>query len=267
MAYETEEVKENYIVSSLVRGLKILSAFTVKKPALKVSEIAEMTKLDQATVFRFIYTLEHLGYLVRDEDTKRYHQSVRMLTLGLPAREGIPVRELALSSMNELSKKINESVKLGILDGVDLITVGVVEILDKLSYRTPIGHRAPAYCTALGKVLLAYLPLDRWDRMISMIDFVPRTENTITDPSKFREALMQIRRQGFARQDGELILGLGSIAAPIFEHSGEVTAAVNISGLSTEILHEAKADILISELMLCARDISAKLGYIPEPGG
>ncbi len=93
MAYEADEVKENYIVSSLVRGLKILSAFTVKKPALKVSEIAEMTKLDQATVFRFIYTLEHLGYLIRDEDTKRYHQSVRMLTLALPAREGIPVRE------------------------------------------------------------------------------------------------------------------------------------------------------------------------------
>lgn len=264
MAYKADEVKENYIVSSLVRGLTILSAFTVKKPALKVSEIAEMTQLDQATVFRFIYTLEHLGYLVRDEDTKRYHQSVRMLTLGLPAREGLPVRELALPSMIELSKKINESVMLAVLDGTDIVTVSVIEILDKLYYRTNIGQRTPAYCTALGKVILAFQPLDRWDRSISMIDFVPRTEKTIIDPSKFREALMQIRRQGYAREDGELILGLGSIAAPIFEHSGEVTAAINISGLSTEILNEVKADTLISELLTRARDISAKLGYVPE---
>ncbi len=115
--------------------------------------------------------------------------------------------------------------------------------------------------------MLAFQPLDRWDRLISMIDFVRHTENTITDPNQFREALLQIRRQGYARQDGELILGLGSIAAPIFEHSGDVTAAVNISGLSTEILHEAKADTLISELLICARDISAKLGYFPEING
>ncbi len=155
-------------------------------------------------------------------------------------------------------------VKLGVLDGVDIVTVGVVEILDKLSYRTPIGHRSPAYSTALGKAMLAFQPLDRWDRLISMIDFVRHTENTITDPNQFREALLQIRRQGYARQDGELILGLGSIAAPIFDHGGEVTAAVNISGLSTEILHEAKADTLISELLICARDISGKLGYFPE---
>ena len=118
MAIESDDLKENYIVSSLVRGLKILSTFTVKTPSLKVSEIAEMTGLDQATVFRFVYTLEYLGYLVRDEETKRYHQSVRMLSLSLPAREGIAVREVALPVMFELSEKINETVKLAVLDGV-----------------------------------------------------------------------------------------------------------------------------------------------------
>ncbi len=264
---DTEDIKENYIVSSLVRGLKILSTFTVKRPALKVSEISELANLDQATVFRFVYTLERLGYLVRDEDTKRYHQGVRMLTLSLPAREGIAVRELALPAMFELSKLTNETVKLGILDGVEVVTVAVAEILEKLIYRTPIGHRSPTYCTALGKVLLAFQPIETWDTLISHIDFIPKTDKTIVDPQQFREKLMEIRKQGYAIQDGELLLGLSSIAAPIFDHGGRVTAAINISGLSMLIFEAGKPDFLIDELRKSAMIVSVKLGYYPELSG
>ena len=101
------DVKEEYIVSSLVRGLQILSTFTSEKPSLKVSEIAEINGLDQATAFRFVYTLEKLGYLVRDEETKRYRQSVRMLTIGLPARNGLTVRHVALPMITKLSKTVS----------------------------------------------------------------------------------------------------------------------------------------------------------------
>jgi IclR family pca regulon transcriptional regulator len=267
MANEAEEVNENYIVSSLVRGLTILSTFTVKRPSLKVSEIAEITKLDQATVFRFVYTLEKLGYLVRDEDTKRYHQSVRMLTLSLPAREGIAVREVALPTMFELSKNIDETVKLAVLDGVEIVMIALAEILDKLIYRTPIGHRSPAYCTAQGKVLLAYQPIEDWDRLISRIDFVPRTDRTIVDPQCFREELLRIRHQGYSVQDGELMLGLSSVAAPIFDAGGDVAAAINLSGLSMQIMHEEKIDKYIDELLNSARIISSRLGYVPEING
>ncbi len=266
MAFGSDDIKENYIVSSLVRGLKILSAFTVKRPALKVSEIAEMTSLDQATVFRFIYTLEHLGYLVRDEDSKRYHLSVRMLSLSLPARSGIAVREVALAPMYELSKELNETIKLAVLDGVEAVTVGVMEVLDKLNYQTPIGHRSPAYCTSEGKVLLAYQPPETWNQLIAKIDFVPRTENTITDTNLFREELLKTRQLGYAVQDSELILGYGSIAAPVFGHNGEVAGAVNISGLAMQILHEDKLDFFVQELTALARNISNKLGYFPLEG-
>lgn len=264
MFVDKEDIKENYIVSSLVRGLKILSTFTVKQPSLKVSEIAELANLDQATVFRFVYTLERLGYLVREEDTKRYHQGVRMLTLCLPARESITVRDVALPYMNELSKFTNETVKLGILDNIDVVMVAVVEIPDKLVYRTPIGHRSPVHCTALGKVLLAFQPMETWDTMISQIDFSPRTEKTIVDPQKFRECLLETRNQGYALQDGEQILGLSSLAAPIFDSSGKIVAGLNVSGLSIHFLEQGKPDFLIDELIKCATNISTKLGYSAE---
>jgi IclR family transcriptional regulator, pca regulon regulatory protein len=264
MATELEEWNDKYIVSSLVRGLTILSTFTVKRPSLKVSEIAKLTHLDQATVFRFIYTLEKLGYLVRDEDTKRYHQSVRLLSLVLPARIGITVREVALPVMHELSNAISETVKLAVLDGVDIVIVALYENLEKLVYSTPIGHRLPAYCSDQGKVMLAYQPIENWDRLISKIDFGKGTEKTILDPQTFREELLKIRRQGYAIQDGELTPGLGGIAAPIYEHGGNVIAAINISGLSTQILHDEKLKTYIDELQNSAKVISAKLGYLPE---
>lgn len=256
-----EDVKENYIVSSLVRGLQILSTFTVKRPSLKVSEIAEITGLDQATVFRFVYTLEKLGYLVREEESKRYHQGVKMLTLGLPARQGIAVREVALPVMIPMSKTVNEVIGLAILDGVDAVTVATAEVLEKTVFSTPIGHRSPAYCTATGKILLAYQPDDVLDRLISRIDFASYTPQTIVDPARFREELLEARQRGYAIQDGELIPNLGSIAAPVINYHNDIVAALNISGLSMHILHEESTAFYIDEVIKNARAISTELGY------
>jgi DNA-binding IclR family transcriptional regulator len=256
-----EEVNENYIVSSLVRGLQILSTFTTKRPALKVSEIAEINGLDQATVFRFVYTLEKLGYLVRDEETKRYRQGVRMLTIGLPAREGLAVRHVALPIMSELSKTVNETVRLAVLDGVDTVMIAVAEIPDRIYFRTRIGERLPTYGTALGKVLLAYQPVESWERLISRLEFTPHTEHTVVDPAILREELLKIRQQGYSIQDGELIAGLGSVAAPIFDYRNEITAAIDLSGLSAQIFNGKLNDFFIGELVKGARRISEELGH------
>ena len=256
-----EEVNENYIVSSLVRGLQILSTFTTKRPSLKVSEIAEINGLDQATVFRFVYTLEKLGYLVRDEETKRYRQGVRMLTIGLPAREGIAVRNVALPIMYELSKTVNETVRLAVLDDVEAVTIAVAELPDRIYFRTRIGERLPSYGTALGKVLLAYQPIENWDRLISQIDFVQHTDKTILDPGLLREELTKIREQGYAIQDSELLVGLGSVAAPIFDYQNHIAAAIDLSGLSTQIFDGGKPDFFIREILKSALKISEELGH------
>lgn len=260
---ETEDVKEDYIVSSLVRGFKILSTFTVAQPALKVSEIAEITGIDQATVYRFVYTLEKMGYLVREKDTKRYRQGVKMLMISLPARSGIAVREAGLPVMIELSQKINETVRMNVLDDVDIVTIAIIQVIDKLVYPTPIGHRMPAYCTAAGKVLLAFQPVESWDKLFAKIDFVPRTMQTITDPQAFREELLKIRQQGYSIQDGELVVGYGSIAAPVFGHDQAIAGAMSISGLSIEVLDQGKIGSFIAELIKSCMNVSMKMGFVP----
>jgi IclR family pca regulon transcriptional regulator len=263
MFVDKEDIKENYIVSSLVRGLKILSTFTVKQPSLKVSEIAELANLDQATVFRFVYTLERLGYLVREEDTKRYHQGVRMLTLCLPARKVSPSVYVALPYMNELSKITNETVKLGIVDNIDVVRLPLLKFQINLFMHTDRASFSGSLHSSR-KVLLAFQPMETWETMISQIDFSPRTEKTIVDPQKFRECLLETRNQGYALQDGEQILGLSSLAAPIYDSSGKIVAGLNVSGLSIHFLEQGKPDFLIDELIKCATNISTKLGYSAE---
>ena len=251
------DVKEEYIVSSLVRGLQILSTFTSEKPSLKVSEIAEINGLDQATAFRFVYTLEKLGYLVRDEETKRYRQSVRMLTIGLPARNGLTVRHVALPMITKLSKTVSETIRLAVLDKTEVVNIAVIEFPDRIYFRTRIGDRLPVYATSLGKVLLAYQPVETWDQIISQLELTPHTDKTIVDPKLFREELFKTRQQGYATQDA----GLSSVAAPIFNYNNQITAAIDISGFSAQMFDESRNKFFVDELVKCARSISEEMGH------
>jgi IclR family transcriptional regulator, KDG regulon repressor len=256
------EVKENYIVSSLVRGMQILSTFTTNRPSLKVSEIAEITGFDQATVFRFVYTLEKMGYLVRHEGTKQYRLSVRMITLALPAREGIAVREVSIPIMTELAQAINESVRLSVLDEEDIVTIAVAEIPDRLYFRTRIGERMPALSTAMGKVLVAFQQTDTLESLFSKYEFKGYNGHTRVDPSAAIEELIEVQKNGFAVQESELIPGLSSIAAPIFDFHNQVVASIDISGLSTEIMESRKLEYFTNELVKRARTISLRLGQV-----
>jgi DNA-binding IclR family transcriptional regulator len=262
MVNTSEAINESYMVSTLVRGMKILSTFTEARPALKVSEIAEITHFDNATVFRFVYTLTQLGYLTVDEDTKRYRQAVRMLNLVLPARAGLPVRQVGVPLILELSRNVNETIHLAILDGVEVVLLGTAEVSNKLVYSPSIGARSPSYCTALGKAVLAYQPVENLDKLISKIEFVRHTENTIVAPDKFRLELEKVRKQGYATEESELIDGLNSLAVPIFARAGKVVGAINISSLSKERLLKEQKDYFLEELIKTSRSITTQLNSI-----
>jgi IclR family pca regulon transcriptional regulator len=238
------------------------AAFAVSEPKLTISEIAEKTGLSQSTVFRLVYTLEKQGYLKRDPDSKRYRQSARMLTLSLPARTGLSVRGVALPYLEELSRHINESTKLAILDQDEIVFIAVINVPNRLTSRTELGQRSPAYCTALGRVLLAFLSSEKQGEIIDRIRFTRKTEKTITDPEVFRAELEKVRTQGYALQDQEFIPGLAALAAPIFGHGDQVEAAISLSMLPSELLHSQHMDSYTRELLDHAVKISEALGYL-----
>ena len=218
---------------SLERGLAILSAFDSERPLIGVSELSRELSLSRSTAHRYIATLAQLGYLQQDPDSKRYRLGPKVLDLGFSAINSMDVREISAPHLRRLSDETGHTVNLAILDGIDVVYIERCRTAQPgqrdIDLNLHVGARLPAYCTAMGKALLAFVSEDRREELIGRIDFVVRGPNTITDADAFRVELARIRAAGIAVNDEELAYGLRSIAAPIHAHSGEVLAALNLA--------------------------------------
>jgi IclR family pca regulon transcriptional regulator len=218
---------------SLERGLAILSAFDSERPLIGVSELSRELSLSRSTAHRYIATLAQLGYLQQDPDSKRYRLGPKVLDLGFSAINSMDIREISAPHLRRLSDETGHTVNLAILDGIDVVYIERCRTAQpgqrEIDLNLHVGARLPAYCTAMGKAILAFVPEDRREELIARIDFVVRGPNTITDADAFRVELARIRAAGIAVNDEELAYGLRSIAAPIQAHSGEVLAALNLA--------------------------------------
>jgi IclR family pca regulon transcriptional regulator len=218
---------------SLERGLAILSSFNSDRPLIGVSELSRGLDLSRSTAHRYVVTLTKLGYLQQDPDSKRYRLGPKVLDLGFSAINSMDLREVSTPHLRQLSDETEHTVNLAILDGTDVLYIERCRAArpgqPEIDLNLHVGSRLPAYCTAMGKAILAFLPPDRLDELIERIDFAPRGPNTLTDAKAFRKELDKIRASGIAVNDEELAYGLRSIAAPIRSHSGEVLAALNLA--------------------------------------
>lgn len=254
---------------SLERGLSILSSFRSDRSLIGVSELARELTLSRSTAHRYISTLARLGYLTQDPDSKRYRLGPRVLDLGFAAINSMDVREIAAPHLRALSDATGYTVNLAILDGTDVVYIdrcrsggpGQTEI----DLNLHVGARLPAYCTAMGKAIIAFLPADRREQLIERIDFAPRGPNTLTSADAFRAALELIRESGIAVNDEELAYGLRSIAAPIHAHSGEVVAALNLAVHRTMGAMAELVDRYGPSVRRAADDISLSLGHRLAP--
>jgi IclR family pca regulon transcriptional regulator len=219
---------------SLERGLAILSAFSEAQPLLGITDLAGQVGLNKSTAHRYISTLAALGYLRQDATTRRYRLGPRAVDLGLAAINSI-----------ERCRSARENARLTI----DL--------------HLHVGSRLPAYCTSMGKVLLAYRPPDVLTELIDRMDLARRGPNTLTAREALVAALRRIRQAGWAANDEELAPGLRSLAVPLRDASGEVIAAANIAVHLA--VWNASMDSIVRRLepalQRTAREISAQLGH------
>ena len=254
---------------SLERGLAILSSFHSDRPLIGVAELSRELSLSRSTAHRYIATLAQLGYLMQDPDSKRYRLGPKVLDLGFSAINSMDVREISAPYLRQLSDETGYTVNLAILDGTDVVYIERCRTAGpgqrEIDLNLHVGARLPAYCTAMGKAILAFMPEDRADEVIARIDFAPRGPNTLTSPEAFRRELARIRESGIAVNDEELAYGLRSIAAPIRSHSGEVLAALNLAVHRTM----ASMDELIARygpaVVETAANISLSMGHRLAP--
>jgi IclR family transcriptional regulator, pca regulon regulatory protein len=218
---------------SLERGLAILATFRPDRPTLGITELARELGLTRSTTHRYVTTLATLRYLEQDGSTRKYRLGPRVLDLGFSTLGSMELREVAAPHLRRLTDMTGHTANLAIRDDTDVIlidrVVGRPGRYHHLEFSLHVGSRLPAYCSATGKALLAFLPRPDLDRLLDRTDMVQRGPRTLTDKRALLAELQQVRRTGIATNDEELESALRSIAAPIRVRSGKVVAAVNVA--------------------------------------
>lgn len=251
------------MLKSLSRGVQVLQCFTPDTPSLALTAIAAEIGVPKGSAFRLVSTLEQLGYLRQDPETKRYRLGVKVLTLGQACLSGMVWPDVALPHLEELAKATRESASMAILDDLEVVYVARASIRRVMSSNLFVGSRLPAYCTSLGKVLLAHLEQDELREFLNVVDFQPYTPFTVASADDLRDSLATIRRQGYAISDRELDLTLRSIAAPVRDATGAVVAAINVSTFASRVPTEELEVHIIPRLLEAANTISNALGFRP----
>ncbi len=251
------------ILSTLDKGLHVLEALGTaeREEGMSLTELGRVVGMHRTTLLRILTTLHARGFVQRDRATDRYRVGVRMLSLSASLLRSLDIREIARPHLQTLCRATEELVLLTVLDGGAVVTIERLEGAQTISLRTDLGERRPAYCTASGKVFLAYADAETVARTLDagMPAVTPRT---ITTPAAMVSHLHEVRARGSAWDDEERIEGVRCVAAPVFDAEGRVTAAVSVATPAMRTPWGRLRE-LGEACRLTGLAVSHELGYLP----
>jgi IclR family pca regulon transcriptional regulator len=247
-------------VETLRRGLALLNAFDPADPELPLAELARRTGLPAPTALRLLRTLVNSGFVAHDPRSRLYHLSIGAARLSYMALEGFSPRDVAFPFLLDLSRRSGETISMGVLVRTEVILVERLPSPNVDGIAFQIGSSLPAYCTSLGKVLLADMPRRELVDLYQGYEFRQRGPSAVTTLPDLMSELDEVMLAGLAFADEERAEGRRSVAAPVRNRSGRVVAGIAISGATTRL---ARRDITSRLAALCRRtadDISTALG-------
>lgn len=214
-------------VEAFAKGLAVIVALGERRDGLSISDVAAQTGLGRAGARRLLLTLVHLGF-ARQQGTL-FVLTPRVLRLGFAYLSSLTIGEIAQPLIEALARQVGEPVALSQLDGDEIVYIARATSARVLSRNLSVGSRLPAYCTSMGRVLLAARSEAEIDRYLSETELRPLTAHTICDAAVLRRELMQVRAQGWAAVFQEIEIGVCGLAAPVRDQAGAVVAAINLS--------------------------------------
>ena len=245
-------------MTSLARGLSVMQAFSRISPRMTPSQISTHTGFSRAAVRRCLHTLRLLGF-IDVEETNQFSLSHRVLTLSHAYTTSSRLPRAAQPILEKLSGILHESCSVATLVDDELLYVARAHVSRIMTVDLAIGSRLPAYCTSMGRILLAHLPSGQLDRYFQRVTLQRRTSRTITSETKLRKVLQAVRIQGFAVVDQELEEGLRSVAVPVRAGGGEVVAALNIGAQALRMPAEEIESRFLPHLLASADTLSQAL--------
>lgn len=229
--------------ATVVRLIAVLDAFVTGEPDFGVTELAGHLGLAKSVVHRLVTALADADYLAHDPVSRRYRLGPKAIRLGLVALSQAQLPQRARPVLRALAAETGETATMSILDGDLRVYIDQVESSQPIRQTVQLGQHAPLYLGASGKAILAFLPAERRDRIVC--DAVRRRATYIggapVEEERLLRELHEIRRQGFAVSESERILGAASVAAPVFDHHGQVIGSISVA--SVTVRHD-RADLL-----------------------
>ncbi len=244
-------------MGGLAKGLLAIETFTAERPRQSIAEVSAASGLDRATARRCLLTLSHLGYA--DYDGKYFTLTPRILRLGTACLATMPLPQLVQPLLDRLSDQLGESSSVSILDGDEIVYVARAAQRKVMSIALMPGSRLPAFCTSMGRVMLAGLPDGQSRQQLETASRQARTRYTKTDIDALMAELALVREQGYALIDQEVEIGLRSIAVPLLNARKQVVAAINIGIPATQDRIDELPGLYLSPLLRVQEELQAML--------
>jgi DNA-binding IclR family transcriptional regulator len=250
-----------YRVQVLDRALEILRLLGESQTDSSLAELCAALNLHKSTVHRLMMVLEQHRLVDKHPDTGRYRLGLRLFELGSKAISVLDLRERSRPFLDQVLCETQETVHLCILDEGEVLYLEKLEPQRSVRLASRVGRRVPAYCTSVGKAILAELPEAEVDNIIRRSGLKRITPNTITTPSALKEELRKIRTRGYSIDDEENEEGVRCVGAAIRDYSGRPAAAISVSGPAFRVSRASVAEIARS-VTQAATALSGELGYV-----
>lgn len=251
--------KRSYNITSLQRGLRLLQLFSESARGLTAKQVAALSRLPVSTVHRFLTNLEGTGFLNCTGDGV-YHLGIACFAIGQAALGQLDIRRLSLPYLHELNQRTRETIHLTVRHGLSAVYVEKLDSPEPLRIHSRIGAAVPLYCTAVGKVMLAYMPHDERSAMLPQLELKRLTPNTAGSLQELEAELYRVRKNGYACDLEEHELHIRCIAAPIWDHAGAVHASVSITAPMVR-MPVSRLRQLAPLIQTAGAQISRALGY------
>jgi len=219
---------ERYIIPNIARALKILESLAREEKGASISELAHRFEIPVNSTFRIIKSLEAYGYV--EEENRRYFTTPRLLYLGYAGMSQKGLVQNSVDLMHALRDDINETVMLGTLVSNEIVIIEQLPSFEFIKFTTDIGHRVPVYASAPGKAILANLPEQEQEAILSHINFKRFNDNTIPGKKVMQEEIEKIGQDGFSVDNGEEVTGIICVAAPILDYRHYPVASIWVTG-------------------------------------
>jgi IclR family KDG regulon transcriptional repressor len=250
--------KRSYGITSLQRGLKLLTLFSKADGGLSATQVAKLSSLPVSTVHRFLMNLQSTGFLQCDDGG--YHLGTACFSLGQAALRHLDIRRVSLPYLQELNRTTRETVHLTVRHELLVVYVEKLDSPEPLRIFSRVGAAVPLHCSAVGKVMLAYMPPEEQAAALGQLEIKRRTQNTISNVQDLQAHVQKVRRSGYACDLEENELHIRCVAAPIWDHAGNVNASLSITGPVVR-MSMARLRQLAPLVQQAGLNISRELGF------